>query len=76
MSERKKVEGYNDLYRNEKGAIINTDKQGYEAYVRRRAASRKKDSKVSSLEDELIVAKNEIQELKELVKQLLNKQIQ
>ena len=48
MSERKKVEGYNDLYRNEKGAIINTDKQGYEAYVRRRAASRKKDSKVSS----------------------------
>ena len=69
----KKVEGYNDLYRNEKGAIINTDKEGYEAYVRRRAASRKKDSKVSSLEEDLNQAKQEIEELKDLLKQILNK---
>ena len=69
----KKVEGYNDLYRNEKGAIINTDKEGYEAYVRRRAASRKKDSKVSSLEEDLNQAKQEIEELKDLLKQILDK---
>lgn len=72
----KRVEGYNDLYRNERGAIVNTDKQGYEAYIRRRAASKKKDRKVTSLEEELITTKKELEEIKELVKQLLNKQIQ
>ena len=72
----KRVEGYNDLYRNERGAIVNTDKGAYEAYKRRKAASKKKDRKVASLEEELATAKNEIEELKELVKQFLNKQIQ
>ena len=69
----KRVEGYSDLYRNEQGAIVNSDKQGYEAYIRKRAASKKKDRKVSSLEEELVNTKKELEEIRELVKQLLNK---
>lgn len=69
----KRVEGYSDLYRNDQGAIVNTDKQGYEAYIRRRATSKKKDCKVSSLEEELISTKKELEEIRELVKELLNK---
>lgn len=69
----KRVEGYSDLYRNGQGAIVNNDKQGYEAYIRKRAASKKKDRKVSSLEEELLNTKKELEEIRELVKQLLNK---
>ena len=69
----KRVEGYNNLYRNDKGAIVNTDKQAYEAYKRRRSASKKKDVKVSSLEDELNATKAELEEIKELLKQFLDK---
>lgn len=69
----KRVEGYSDLYRNEQGAIVSGDRQGYEAYVRKRAASKKKDRKVASLEEELISTKKELEELKELVKHFLDK---
>lgn len=69
----KRVEGYNNLYRNEKGAIVNTDKKAYEAYKLRRAASMKKEVKVSSLEAELESTKAELEEIKELLKQFLDK---
>ena len=74
MKEKKvRVEGSNDLYRAQSGAIINTDKNGYEAYKKKRDASRKKEETISSLEEELTRTKNEIEELKSLINQILNK---
>lgn len=69
----KKVEGYNHLYRNETGAIVNTDDSGYRAYKARRNASKRKDLEIRSLTEDLDSAKKEIEELKELVRQVLNK---
>ena len=69
----KRVEGYNNLYRNEQGAIVNTDQKAYEAYKRRRAASMKKEAKVSTLEAELDATRTELEEIRELLKQFLDK---
>jgi len=69
----KKVEGYNNLYRNGTGAIVNTDDSGYLAYKARRNAAKRKDDEVKSLSEELETAKKEIEELKDLVRQVLNK---
>ena len=70
----KKVQGYNNLYRNESGAIVNTDKAGYRAYKRKVEQSKRKDEQISSLSEDLESAKKEIEELKSLIKQaLLNK---
>lgn len=69
----KRVEGYHNLYRNESGAIVNTDDAGYIAYKAKRDALQKGRENVASLSDDLETAKAEIVELKELIKQLLNK---
>ena len=64
----KRVEGSDSLYRTPEGAIVNTNKEGYEAYKRKRAASIKKEEDMRSLEDQLSEAKQQIEELKELIK--------
>lgn len=69
----KRVEGYNNLYRNESGAIVNTDEAGYLAYKAKRDSLQKGRENVESLSNDLESAKAEIKELKELIKQILNK---
>ena len=64
----KRVEGSDALYRTPEGAIVNTNKKGYEAYKRKRAASAKKEEDMRSLEEQLSEAKQQIEELKELIK--------
>ena len=70
---RKKVEGHNTLYRTPKGTIVNSDKDAYEAYIRKRTASKAKNDTLISLGSELENAKAEIEELKSLIKQLIHK---
>ena len=61
-----KVEGQPDLYRDEEsGAIVNCDTAGYQNYFRMR------DSKKSQKE-ELDRIKSDIQEIKALLKELVN----
>ncbi len=61
-----KVEGQPDLYRDEEsGAIVNCDTAGYQNYIRMR------DSKKSQKE-ELDRIKSDIQEIKALLKELVN----
>jgi|TARA_E500000305_G_scaffold103721_1_gene99472 hypothetical protein len=61
-----KVEGYQNLYRDEKtGAIVNCDTVSYEQYL-------KSLSYRQSQKDEISSMKSEIMELKSLVKELLN----
>ena len=72
----KRVEGFHYLYRTESGAIVNTDDASYHAYKKKRDAQKNKDAKVAHLSNELSEAKKEISELKDLVRQLLNKEEQ
>ena len=61
-----RVEGHKDLYRNESGAIVNTDSVGYNNYInlRKRRISEK---------EEIDRLKNEIDEIKSLLKEITNK---
>lgn len=72
---KKRVQGYNNLYRNESGAIINTDVAGYIAYKKKRETSKMKQDQIESLGTQLEDAKNEINELKDLVNQMINKKV-
>ena len=69
----KRVEGYSHLYRNDTGAIVNTDDSGYRAYKAKRTALKQNKESVDTLSRDLDMAKAEIMELKELIKELLNK---
>ena len=64
----KRVEGHKNLYRNDSGAIVNTDGAGYRAYMNRKAADEQKEQTLQSLANDLETAKSEIEELKELVR--------
>ena len=62
-----RVEGYTNLYRDEKtGAIVNCDTMAYNQYI---TSLNTKDSH----KREIDVIKNEISEIKSLLKQLLDK---
>ncbi len=62
-----KVEGYSNLYRDEQtGAIINHDRVAYNNYVN---SLHKRDSQKREIDN----IKNEISEIKSLLKQLLEK---
>ena len=61
-----RVEGHKDLYRNESGAIVNTDSTGYNNYINLR--KRRKSEK-----EEIDRLKNEIDEIKSLLKEITNK---
>ena len=60
-----RVEGQKTLYRGESGAIVNTDTEQYNQYVKLRA-------KRKSERDEIDEMKKEIDELKSLLKEFLN----
>ncbi len=60
-----KVEGHKHLYRNESGAIVNTDKIEYNQYLRLR-------NKRQSERDELDRLRGEIDEIKSMLKELKN----
>ena len=60
------VEGHKNLYREESGAIINTDTNGYANYMK---AKNKKLSERREIED----LRNEIDELKNQLRQLLDR---
>lgn len=63
-----KVEGYTNLYRDEEtGAIINTDSTGYDDYVR---SIERRDVEKREIEK----MKSDIDEIKSLLKDFLNKQ--
>ena len=62
------VEGYSTLGRDPvSNAILNTDTTQYEAYIKARENARKKDRSLQDL-------KNEVEELKRLVNDLVQKE--
>ena len=62
-----RVEGHNNLYRDEEtGAIINTDSTGYDNYVKSLERDNLKKKELDKI-------KSDIDEIKSLLKDLLNK---
>ena len=61
------VEGHTNLFRDEKsGAIINRDSIGYQNYIRMRDERKKQRDEINQL-------KNDVDEIKRLLVELINK---
>lgn len=67
------VEGHSNLLRDPNNdAIVNIDILGYEKYIAQREAKNKKNQKVQNIEQEVASMKDDINEIKNLLKELLN----
>ena len=68
-----KVEGYTHLMRDEKtNSIVNTNMSEYQEYVSRRNAKDEENQKVQNIEEELASMKDDIDEIKMLLRSLVN----
>ena len=68
-----KVKNNNHLVRNtESNCIINTNKSDYEQYISRRKLKQDEASKVENLEKDISTLKNELGEIKDLLRSLVN----
>ena len=68
-----RVKGHSDLVRNPMtNAIINTNKSKYEEYISRRNIKKSETQKVQDLEDELSCIKDDLNEIKSLLRGLSN----
>lgn len=68
-----KVEGRQNLVRNlETNALINTNSAEYNQYVTLRRMKQNEENKINSLETEIIELKNDLSEIKSLLKCIVN----
>ena len=68
-----KVKDHVDLRRDpQTGAILNMNSLDHEKYVARREVKSKENQKVQSIEDEVANMKDDINEIKSLLKELIN----
>jgi hypothetical protein len=68
-----KVEGYSHLMRDQNtNSIINTNMSEYQEYVSRRNAKSEENQKVQNIEEELASMKDDIDEIKNLLRILVN----
>tara|TARA_Y100001973_G_C5193108_1_gene332288 strand:+ start:2009 stop:2230 length:222 start_codon:yes stop_codon:yes gene_type:complete len=68
-----KVEGHKGLYRDSKtNSIVNKNNLEYNEYMSGKDKRMKESEKVNTIEDDLSRMKNEIQEIKSLLKELVN----
>lgn len=71
--EEVKVKGYSNLVRDPiTNAIINTNATAYEEYISRRQSKEKENQKVQNLESEIASMKNDLDEIKSLLRSLVN----
>jgi hypothetical protein len=69
-----KVEGHSHLLRDSKtNSIINTNMIEYQEYLNRRNVKADENQKVQTIEEEVYNIKNDISEIKSLLKELLKK---
>ena len=68
-----KLEGHSDLARDPKtNSIVNVNSTDYEQYVARRSVKNEEVQKSENVEQELADLKGEINEIKSLLKELVN----
>jgi uncharacterized coiled-coil DUF342 family protein len=71
--EEVKVKGYSNLVRDPiTNAVINTNATAYEEYISRRQSKEKENQKVQNLESEIASMKNDLDEIKSLLRSLAN----
>lgn len=67
------VEGQKDLYRDPKSnAIVNTNKNDYDTYITRRNKVKDEQSKINELENEITTIKTSLDEIKILLRSIIN----
>jgi len=67
------VKGHRDLARDpETNTIVNVNKTEYDQYIAKRKAKSEKNQKVQTMEEDLANVKNELNEIKSLLKELIN----
>jgi hypothetical protein len=67
------VKGNRDLARDpETNTIVNVNKVEYDQYIAQREAKNKKNQKVQTMEEDLANVKSELNEIKSLLKELIN----
>ncbi len=68
-----KVKDHDHLIRNTKSnCIINTNKAEYEEYLTRRKLKKNEKNKVENIERDISTLRNEITEIKDLLRSLVN----
>ena len=68
-----KVKNNNHLYRDtESNCIINTNKSEYEQYLARKQQKQSEVNKVDNLERDISTLRNEITEIKDMLRSLIN----
>jgi hypothetical protein len=68
-----KVDGHQGLARDtETKAIINFDIDGYQNYIKIREIKKKEEQRVSNLENQIDTLKGDLNEIKNLLKELVN----
>ena len=60
-----RVEGHKHLFREDSGAIVNTDTNGYNQYVKLKSERRRQREEIDGL-------KNDISEIKSLLMEIIN----
>jgi len=67
------MEGNRDLARDPStNSILNVNKLEYEHYLAKRKAKSEKNRKVQNIEDEVAMIKSDMNEIKSLLKELIN----
>ena len=67
------VDGHRDLARDPKtNTIVNTNNVSYDQYIASREAKNEKNQKMQTIEDEVATIKDDINDIKSLLKELLN----
>ena len=67
------VEGFSNLVRNpQNNSIINTNMSEYNEYVKRKESKNKENQKIQNLEKDLASMKGDIDEIKNLLRSLIN----
>jgi|TARA_R100001460_G_scaffold97104_1_gene139601 uncharacterized protein YqfB (UPF0267 family) len=67
------VKGHRDLARDpETNTILNVNKTEYDQYIAKRKVKSEKNQKVQTMEEDLANVKSELNEIKSLLKELIN----
>lgn len=67
---KKKVKNHSDLYRDNTGAIINTNKSGYDRYMATRNKLNTDKERIENLENKVDSLSSDISDIKNLLIQL------
>jgi hypothetical protein len=77
MQQFLKVDGHNGLVRDmSTGAIINTNKSEYEEYMARKRMAEQREAEISKHSEDINILKNELQDIKSMLLEILQKKIE